>query len=105
MDGTRFKTGFQNGVIRKTKVEKGLAVQLIICLLHLNELPLRHLFCHLEGVTSRSDSFKGDLGKKLLKYVWKDKKVSFSIVKGKLPYISEEQLNNTNNTSRNQKVL
>ena len=36
------------------------------------------------------------------KDVWKEKIVSFPIVKGKLPYISEEQLQNT---SRDQKLL
>ena len=40
MDGTRVNTGIHNRVIRRTKVELGLAVQHIICLLHLNELPL-----------------------------------------------------------------
>ena len=71
MDGNRVNTGIHNWVIRRTKVELGLAVQHLICLLHLNELPLWHLFCHLDGVTSGPDSFKGDLGKKLSKDVWK----------------------------------
>ena len=41
MDGTSVNTGIHNGAIRLTELELMLAVQHIICLLHLNELPLR----------------------------------------------------------------
>ena len=40
-----------------------LPVQHIDSLLHLNELPLRHLFYSVDGVTSGPDSFKGRIGK------------------------------------------
>ena len=48
-------------------VEKllGRPVQWIICLLHVNELPLRHLFLHLDGTTTGPNSFSGPIGKKL----------------------------------------
>ena len=92
MDGTSVNTGVHNGVIRLTELELGLAVQHIICLLHLNELPLRHLFYNLDGVTAGPDTFKGDLRKELAKDVWKEKIVAFPRVQGKLPEISEEQL-------------
>ena len=57
MDGTSVNTGVHNGVIRLTELELGIPVQHIICLLHLNELPLRHLFYDLDGVTAGPDTF------------------------------------------------
>ena len=102
MDGTSVNTGIHNGAIRLTELELMLAVQHIICLLHLNELPLRHLFYDLDGVTTGPDTFKGDLGKELAKDVWKEKIVSFPTVQGKLPEISQEQLKET---SRDQRLL
>ena len=102
MDGTPVNTGIHNGAIRLTELELMIAVQHIICLLHLNELPLRHLFYDLDGVTSGPDTFKGDLGKELAKDVWRDKIVAFPTVQGKLPDISEEQLKDT---SRDQRLL
>ena len=47
MDGTRVNTGVNNGVFRLVELELGVPVQHVICLLHLNELPLRHLFCNM----------------------------------------------------------
>lgn len=41
----------------------GHAIQWIICLLHTNELPLRHLFSKLDGGTSGPRSFTGPIGK------------------------------------------
>ena len=37
-------------------------------MLHLNELPLRHLFNALDGETSGPRSFTGSIGKQLHKY-------------------------------------
>ena len=34
-------------------------------MLHLNELPLRHVFQNLDGVTSGPDSFSGPIGRQL----------------------------------------
>ena len=55
MDGTSVNTGIHNGAIRLTELELMLAVQHIICLLHLNELPLRHLFCSMTSMVSLPD--------------------------------------------------
>ena len=57
MDGTSVNTGVHNGVIRLNEHELGIPVQHIICLLHLNELPLRHLFYDLDGVTAGPNTF------------------------------------------------
>ena len=37
----------------------------MICFLHLNELPLRHIFCYLDGGTSGPQAFLGPIGKAL----------------------------------------
>ena len=36
-----------------------------ICALHINELPLRHLFVQLDGPTTGDQAFKGPVGKRL----------------------------------------
>ena len=36
-----------------------------MCLLHTNELPLRHVFAALDGATSGPDIFAGPIGKKI----------------------------------------
>src|SRR6218665_1801346 len=36
-----------------------------VCLLHTNELPLRHLLVHLDGITHGPNSFSGTIGKQL----------------------------------------
>ncbi|GBP06283.1 Protein asteroid homolog 1 [Eumeta japonica] len=40
-------------------------LQWIICMLHLNELPLRHLFDYLDGKTSGPSTYNGPIGKLL----------------------------------------
>src|SRR5699024_9473271 len=40
-------------------------LQRIVCLLHTNELPLRHLFRKLDGETSGPTTFKGPIGRLL----------------------------------------
>lgn len=64
-DGTNVNTGVNNGVIRRLEVELERPLQWFICMLHLNELPLRHLFQHLDGETSGPKSFTGPIGKAL----------------------------------------
>ena len=64
-DSTAVITGHKGGVI--VLLENGLGRRLYwsICLLHINELPLRHLMTQLDGPTSGSNSFKGPIGKVL----------------------------------------
>ena len=50
---------------RTTTRHLGHCLHWDICLLHTNELPLRHLFQNLVGPTSGSFSFKGAIGKVL----------------------------------------
>lgn len=64
-DGTVVNTGWKSGVIRQLEEKFKHEVQWIICLLHLNELPLRHLFQKLDGTTSGPNSFNGVIGRML----------------------------------------
>ena len=61
-DGTAVKTGKSKRFIASLETLIGRPLQWVICLLHLNELPLRHVFQNLDGVTSRPDSFSGPIG-------------------------------------------
>lgn len=64
-DGTVVNTGQKGGVIccLERSLEKPL--QRFICLLHANELPLRHLITHLDGTTSGPKAFSGLIGSAL----------------------------------------
>ncbi|GBM61889.1 hypothetical protein AVEN_239154-1 [Araneus ventricosus] len=57
-DGTIVNTGVFNGVIRRLELKLQKPIQWIICLLHFNELPLRHLF---ECKSSDPSSYTGDI--------------------------------------------
>lgn len=64
-DGTVVNTGWKSGIIRKIEESLGHSVQWIICLLHINELPLRHIFQKLDGTTAGPSAFTGPIGLKL----------------------------------------
>ena len=56
-------TGKFNGCIRKLEELLYKPLQWVICLLHTNELPLRHVFTMLDGTTNSPDTFAGPIGK------------------------------------------
>ncbi|CAH2098548.1 unnamed protein product [Euphydryas editha] len=62
-DDTNINTGKVGGVIYLLKRRLSRPLQWIICLLHANELPLRHLFTYLDGPTAGPKSFVGRIGK------------------------------------------
>ena len=63
-------------------------MQWVICLLHFNELPLRHVFQNLDEVTSGPDSFSRLIGWRLNGAVSEWKVVKFkSIPNPKFPVI------------------
>ncbi|XP_050517554.1 uncharacterized protein LOC126892123 [Diabrotica virgifera virgifera] len=64
-DGTATNTGRKNGVIANLQNKLGRPLQWLICLLHANELPLRHLFAFLDGATSGPREYSGPIGKLL----------------------------------------
>lgn len=64
-DGTNVNTGKYGGIIRLLEKNLQRPLQWVICLLHMNELPLRHLFFHIDGATSGPKTYTGQLGKSL----------------------------------------
>ena len=64
-DGTASMTGRFNGCIRAMEELVQRPLQWAICLLHTNELPLRHVFSKLDGTTKSPNSFSGLIGSKL----------------------------------------
>lgn len=64
-DGTVTNTGLKNGIISCMERILGRPLQWVICLLHENELPLRHLVTSLDGKTSGPTGLTGNIGKQL----------------------------------------
>ena len=103
-DSTATNTGPHGGIIRLIEIGRGSKVHWSICMLHTNELPLRHLLEKKDGPTSGSNSFKGPVGKSLMKmdeWAWNPK---FTPIKNgpELPVLPEKVLNDL---SSDQKYL
>lgn len=64
-DGTAVNTGYKNGIIRQLEISFVRPLQWFVCLMHTNELPLRHLLQHLDGKTIGPKGYCGEIGKKL----------------------------------------
>lgn len=62
-DSTNINTGCVGGVITCLENSLRRPLQRFICMLHTNELPLRHLFQQLDGGTSGATTFTGPIGK------------------------------------------
>lgn len=90
-DGTITNTGKFGGVIRQFEKRINRPLQWIICLLHMNELPLRHLFIHLDGETTGPASFTGTIGK-LLENCQKLPVINYEKIESELPEISKKDL-------------
>ena len=66
-DGTNTNVGRNNGVIKLLETHFKKAFHWFVCLLHANELPLRHLLHHLDGRTKGPNHLTGPIGSRLLK--------------------------------------
>ena len=64
-DGTAVNTGQKGGIIRLLEEKMNSPVHWFICLLHTNEVPLRHLIETIDGKTSGPPCFTGNIGKEL----------------------------------------
>ena len=64
-DGTNVNSGQRAGVIRRLEKSFNRPLQWLVCLLHANELPLRHLFEALHKTTTGPRGFSGSIGKRL----------------------------------------
>ena len=79
-DGTAVMTGKGKGFIASLETLIGRPLQWVLCLLHLNELLLKHVFQNLDGITPRSDSFSGPIGRQLNGAVFEWKVVKFKSI-------------------------
>ena len=61
-DSTAVNTGNKGGVIAVIEKTTGKRKLCQICQLHLNELPLRHVFTEIDGDTDSKNTFKGVIG-------------------------------------------
>lgn len=64
-DGEPKNTGTTNGILRNLEVKLKRPLHWFVCLLHLNELPFKHLFSHLEGVTTGPHTHTGTISKQI----------------------------------------
>ena len=64
-DGTVVNTSSNNGVIALFELAINKPVQWLICQIHANELPLRHLIQTLDEPTSGPNGFSGPIGKQI----------------------------------------
>lgn len=87
VDGTVVNTGKRNGVIRLLECHYKRPMQWLVCLLHANELPLRHLFHYLDGKTTGPTTFQGTIGKQLHN-CYKLPIVNFMPIQTNLPNLS-----------------
>lgn len=90
-DGTNCNTGRKGGIIRLIEEHFQKPLQWLICLLHANELPLRHLIQHLDGKTSGPNAFLGPIGK-ALSDCEKLPIIKFKIIEADIPVILKDEL-------------
>ena len=94
-DSTNANTGWRGGTIAHLERKLGRKLIWLICALHTNELPLRHLIKGLDGDTLSDNKFRGPIGKlvpDVLSMPILDDIPSID-VKIQLPVLSEEVLN------------
>ena len=68
-DGTAVMTGKNAGSIACLEAKLRRYLQWVICLLHLNEQPLRHIFHNFDGATNGPSLFSGPIGKQMHGFV------------------------------------
>ncbi|GBN06735.1 hypothetical protein AVEN_214987-1, partial [Araneus ventricosus] len=64
-DGTSVNTGVKGGIICNMELILNRPLQWLVCQLHANELPLRHLFAHVDRTTTGPRSLSGEVRKSL----------------------------------------
>jgi hypothetical protein len=65
LDNTATNTGHHNGLCACLEKKLGRKIHMVGCLLHLNELPLRHLIKQLDGETISGNKLSGPIGQQL----------------------------------------
>lgn len=65
-DGTAVNTGNKGGIICLLEEKLERPLHWFVCLLHANELPLRHLMKNIDGKTTGPTQFDGPISRKLI---------------------------------------
>ena len=91
-DGTNVNTGWKTGAIAELERNLEKPLQRLICLLHANELGLRHVYDLLDGGfgTSGPNSFKGEIGQTLTEELYLQDVVDFAFIHTTLEDIPED---------------
>jgi len=61
-DSTNTNTGWKGGIIRLLEDKLDRPLQWVVCLLHFNELPFRHFFLSIDGLTAGPNKYSGPIG-------------------------------------------
>ena len=77
-DGTVANTGRIGCIIKLIEIHIEKPLQWLICLLHANELPFRHVFESIDGKTTGPKSFKDLIGNKISHNLTQAKIVGFT---------------------------
>jgi hypothetical protein len=99
-DGTPVNTGRHGGVLKLIEIHLGRSVQWLVCLLHANELPFRHIFESIYGKTTGPTTFKGVFGAQLKTDVWKLDVVSFKRIEGNVQDIPQDVVKDLSNDQK-----
>lgn len=104
-DATNSNTGGRNGALALLQTMSRRTLQWNICLLHHNELPLRHLFGLVGIVTKSGAALTGppgsfNIGELLTTPVWERPVGEYEIIEVELPELSEEQIRGLSNDAR-----
>jgi hypothetical protein len=77
MDNTPTNTGYSSGLCACLEKRLGRKLHMVGCMLHTNELPLRHLITKLDGKTLSGNRFSGPIGQQLGQDLYKSDPVDF----------------------------
>ena len=92
-DSTRVNSGRTNGVMKRIENSLNRNLMRVLCALHTNELPLRHLFEAVDGKTSGKESWTGPIGKLLAKVLEYPLDPDFTVIEdGDLPDLSDDEI-------------
>nr|XP_047138771.1 uncharacterized protein LOC105846338 isoform X2 [Hydra vulgaris] len=86
LDNTSVNTGKDNGLVACLERILKRRIHLIGCLLHVNELPLRHLISKLDGSSNSSNNYSGPVGKSLTTPIHLNLTVDFIQVETDIEY-------------------
>ena len=92
-DVIQVNSGRTNGVMKRIENFLDRNLMRVLCALHTNELPLRHLFEVVDGKTSGKESWTGPIGKLRTKVLEFPLDADFTVIEaGELPELSDDEI-------------